>query len=90
MRTVEHCDLYMLEASATSEEFASARSKTREAWISVFEEDVPVVEGMARGRRSPAYTGGAFSPVLETGSMAFYEWMHAHREPALSVRMHSA
>ena len=43
----------------------------------MFEEDVPVVEGMQRGRRSPGYCGGAFSPVLETGSIAFYDWLRS-------------
>jgi hypothetical protein len=31
---------------------------------------------MHRGRGSPAYEGGVFSPVLEQGSMNFYDWMH--------------
>ena len=75
-RTREVCDLYFFEDAAQSQAHAIARDRTRSAWVSVFEEDIPVVEGMHRGRRSPAYTGGTFSPVLEAASMNFYDWMH--------------
>jgi len=75
-RTREVCNLYFLEAACESQAYAAARERTRAAWVSVFEEDIPVVEGMQRGRASPAYQGGVFSPVLEQGSMNFHGWLH--------------
>jgi choline monooxygenase len=41
----------------------------------VFEEDVGVVEGMQRGRASPAFTGGVFSPAMEQATNAFHRWV---------------
>ncbi len=86
-RTREVCEIYYVEDAAESQAFALARERTRSAWISVFEEDIPVVEGMHRGRRSPAYTGGAFSPALEAASMNFYRWLHGEGAPAPRARM---
>jgi hypothetical protein len=33
-----------------------------------------VVEGMQRGRASPAFAGGAFSPVMDPPSHCFHKW----------------
>ena len=75
-RTREVCNLYFVDEACESQAYAAARERTLATWTSVFEEDIPVVEGMYRGRGSPAYDGGVFSPVLEQGSMNFYDWMH--------------
>ncbi len=80
-RTREVCDLFFVEEAAESQAHALARERTRRAWIAVFEEDIPVVEGMHRGRSSPAYDGGAFSPVLEAASVNFYQWLHQGGAP---------
>ena len=44
-------------------------------WHEVFLEDVFVVEGMQRGRASPAFSGGVFSPVMDEATHAFHQWV---------------
>ena len=34
-----------------------------------------MVEGMQRGRASPAYKGGVLSPALERTTHCFYRWV---------------
>jgi len=41
----------------------------------IFQEDIGVVEGMQRGRQSPAFRGGAFSPVMDPPTHCFHKWV---------------
>jgi len=41
----------------------------------VFAEDRESVEGMQRGRQSPGYDGGRFSPVMDTPTHAIHKWI---------------
>ncbi|WP_375688259.1 aromatic ring-hydroxylating dioxygenase subunit alpha [Pseudooceanicola sp. LIPI14-2-Ac024] len=45
-----------------------------EVWIDTNDEDRQVVEDNQRGINSPAYEPGPYSPIHETGVMAFIEW----------------
>ena len=54
-------------------------------WKTVFQEDIGVVEGMQRGRLSPAFKGGLFSPVLDESTHHFHLWL-AHQYRADYVR----
>ncbi len=74
-RTREEMHIFYLDGAADSETFAESRHTTREAWRAVFLEDVGVVEGMQRGRHSPAFTGGVFSPVMDPPSHCFHKWV---------------
>ena len=38
-------------------------------------EDVTAIEGMQKGRSSPAYNGGNFSPVMDTPTLMFHKWV---------------
>ncbi|MGR3540210.1 MAG: aromatic ring-hydroxylating oxygenase subunit alpha [Hasllibacter sp.] len=46
-------------------------------WRLVFEEDLPVVEGMQKGRACPGFDGGRLSPVMEGPTAAFHAWARA-------------
>jgi len=39
------------------------------------DEDVDVVERMQKGRQSPAFTGGAFSPRMDPPTHCFHKWL---------------
>ena len=64
-RTIEHLDIYYFADEAMGEGCAELREANTQQWRGIFEEDRFVVEGMQRGRASPAYKGGVLSPVLE-------------------------
>jgi choline monooxygenase len=40
----------------------------------VFAEDISVVEGMQRGRASPAFDGGLFTPLMDVPTHHFHQW----------------
>ena len=44
-------------------------------WRVVFGEDIDAVEGMQRGRLSPGYGGGVFSPVMDNPTHHFHQWV---------------
>ncbi|MDX1402391.1 MAG: aromatic ring-hydroxylating dioxygenase subunit alpha [Kiloniellales bacterium] len=73
-RTREHIELYYLPEAAETDEYGDLRRNNIEAWREVFSEDVGVVEAMQRGRASPAFTGGAFSPVMDGPTYCFHKW----------------
>lgn len=73
-RTLEHVDIYYFAEEALDEPRAEARRANAALWRGIFEEDRSVVEGMQRGRASPAYRGGVLSPVMEGATHAFYRW----------------
>ena len=80
-RTIETIQLYYVGDAAVGDENAAARRTMREGWREVFVEDVSVCEGMQQGRASPAFDGGAFSPVLDVPTHVFHRWV-AQRLPA--------
>ena len=74
-RTIERWRSYFVDAAADAEEFESARSAIQERWAGILGEDVAVVEGMQRGRTSPAFEGGIFAPVLDLPLLHFHRWV---------------
>ena len=81
-KTVENVHLYY-PVPDTDEEM---RSKNTHLWKLVFEEDIFVVEGMQKGRHGPAFDGGRFSPVMDSPTHCFHDWVagkvQAHRATA--------
>jgi choline monooxygenase len=73
-RTVEHLELYYVGDQALDDAYAPIRSANLRAWKQVFAEDVGVVERMQRGRASPAFDGGVFSPVMDVPTHCFHKW----------------
>lgn len=81
-RTREHVRLLFVGDAAVDDEHAAARESTLQSWKTVFEEDVSMVEGMQRGRESPAYHGGVFSPVQDVPTHHFHQWVARRFVPA--------
>ncbi len=77
--TVEHIHLYYAEPDTD----AALRAKNTAQWKEVFEEDIFVVEGMQRGRHADQFDGGRFSPVMDSPTHCFHDWVagkiEAHR-----------
>ena len=75
-QTKEHFELYYVgEESASSEEYKEIRKKNFSFWKEVMDEDVKAIEGMQKGRASPSYNGGNFSPVMDTPTHMFHKWI---------------
>ncbi|MGI9449372.1 MAG: aromatic ring-hydroxylating oxygenase subunit alpha [Geminicoccaceae bacterium] len=74
-KTVEHVEVYLTDPKALGDQMADLRRTLRDMWHEVFVEDVVVVEGMQRGRASPAFEGGVFSPVMDEATHAFHVWV---------------
>ena len=51
------------------------RAELKRFWRTVFEEDIFAIESMQEGRRSPAYDGGIFSPVMDGPTATFHRWI---------------
>lgn len=73
--TREHLRVYYVGDAATREDYAPARTATLESWRTVFSEDIGAVEGLQRGRRSPAFAGGVFSPIMDAPTHHFHRWV---------------
>ena len=74
-RTIERMDIYYFADEALDEAHTELRRANARLWQGIFEEDRFVVEGMQRGRASPAYKGGVLSPALERTTHCFYRWV---------------
>lgn len=81
-RTEEHIHLYY----ATETTDPDMRAKNSTLWKLVFEEDIFVVQGMQRGRHAAGFDGGRFSPVMDSPTHCFHDWvasqMTAYRSQA--------
>jgi choline monooxygenase len=73
-KTIEHLRLMYVGDEALAPEYEASRQATLAAWKEVFCEDVLVVEGMQKGRASPGFDGGKFSPVLDNPTHYFHKW----------------
>ena len=73
-RTLEKLQLSYVGPTSGGDQYAACRSAVLESWKVGFGEDVFAVEGMQDGRKSPAFTGGVFSPVLDGPTHHFHMW----------------
>ncbi|MDG1366989.1 MAG: aromatic ring-hydroxylating dioxygenase subunit alpha [Acidimicrobiales bacterium] len=73
-RSIDVLQIYYFDERALSADMATVRAQRTEAWKEVFTEDLAVVEGMQRGRHSPAFDGGRFSEVMDATSHHFARW----------------
>ena len=74
--TREHFEMYYVgDESASSDEYKEIRKKNFLFWQDVMSEDIAAIEGMQKGRASPAYNGGNFSPVMDTPTHMFHKWI---------------
>jgi len=70
-KTTEHVHLYY----ASPETDDRLRTKNSAMWKEVFEEDIFVVEGMQKGRHAVHFDGGRFSPVMDSPTHCFHDWV---------------
>lgn len=73
-RTVESIEIFYADPSALAPEMADLRRAHAALWKEVFVEDIGVVEGMQRGRQSPGFDGGRFSPAMDEPTHVFHDW----------------
>ena len=80
--TIEHVHLYY----SVPDSDGGLRDRNTRLWKSVFEEDIFVVEGMQKGRHAEMFDGGRFSPVMDSPTHVFHQWVagkvQAHRSLA--------
>ncbi len=74
-RTLEKLQLGYVGSEAVGDAYEACRAAVLNSWKVVFGEDVFAVEGMQRGRRSPGFKGGVFSPVLDAPTHHFHNWV---------------
>jgi len=70
-KTFERMDLYYFGDGATSPVYQDLRRKNRDRMLDIFEEDRDMIEGMQRGRQSPAFRGGALAPGMDQPAHCF-------------------
>jgi len=73
--TVEHVRISYVGDDALGESYQTHRKKLLDAWTGVFKEDIFAVERMQKGRSSPGYQGGVFSPVMDAPTVHFHQWV---------------
>ena len=73
--TLEKLEISYVGHAAAGDRYEAARAAVLESWCVVFGEDIAAVEGMQAGRKSPAFNGGVFSPVLDNPTYHFHQWI---------------
>ena len=66
---------YVGEEAALSDKYKLLREQNFNQWHNIQSEDLMIIEGMQEGRKSPAYNGGNFSPVLDNPTHHFNKWV---------------
>ncbi len=74
-RTVEHVGIWYADPEVTGGAWAEMRAANAGMWREVFAEDVFVVEGMQKGRHASGFDGGKFSPVMDSPTHCFHDWV---------------
>lgn len=74
-QTREHLEIYYIGDASADPRFDEVKAANRAAWATVFAEDVGVVERMQKGRSSPGYDGGVFSPAMDGPTHCFHRWL---------------
>lgn len=77
MLTRERVAISYFDESSADETHARLRAGNAALWRQVFEEDIFAVEGMQRGRDSPGFGGGVFSPAMDGPTHDFHRWVAA-------------
>ncbi|MBX2886819.1 MAG: aromatic ring-hydroxylating dioxygenase subunit alpha [Granulosicoccus sp.] len=73
--TTEHVRILYVGDEAQSATYALHRETTLTNWENVFREDIFAVERMQKGRLSPGFTGGVFSPEMDGPTLHFHRWV---------------
>lgn len=81
-KSIEHLQLFYVGDEATGDAYAHCRQATLESWRVVFAEDIDAVEGMQKGRHSPGFGGGVFSPEMDLPTHFFQQWLASRLKQA--------
>ena len=73
-RTIGHFEIYYVGDAPLGDTYAPLRASNSRGWRAVFAEDQDIVERLQRGRASPAFGGGVFSPVMDGPTHCFHKW----------------
>ncbi len=73
-RTIERMNLYFVGDQPLAAEFDIVRKAVTAEWLQIWSEDQEIVERMQRGRNSPAFQGGVFSPALDAATHQLHRW----------------
>jgi len=79
----ERLQILYTGAALTQADYAASRDAVLQSWDKVFREDIFVVEGMQKGRSSPAYNGGVLTPVQDIPTHNFHSWVARQYKSAL-------
>ena len=74
-QTLEHVEIYYASKTAIGPEFADLRIANTTLWQGVLDEDIFVIEGMQKGRHAVHFDGGKFSPVMDSPTWCFHQWV---------------
>ncbi len=80
----EDLEIFYIGEEASTEKYQSSRAAQLEAWREVFSEDIFAVAGMQLGRESSGFDGGVFSPVLDTPTHHFHQWVARSMKKAIA------
>ena len=79
-QTRERLQFYYADSDGIGDSYRERRENLHAAWSVVFSEDISVVEGMQRGRASPAFDGGLFTPLMDLPTHHFHQWFLSRME----------
>jgi choline monooxygenase len=79
-QTRERLQFLYADTGAMGDSHRARRKSLHAAWSVVFAEDISVVEGMQRGRASPAFDGGLFTPLMDVPTHHFHQWFLSRLE----------
>ena len=71
----EEVRIFYIGEAASGDGYAAARQANRAAWQKVFDEDINAIEELQRGRASPGFRGGVFSPTMDAPTHHFHRWV---------------
>ena len=74
-KSIEHVSIYYAKKPKEMTHLKNLIDKNAHFWKEVFLEDVGVIEGMQRGRKGLMFDGGKFSPVMDSATHCFHQWV---------------
>jgi len=74
-KTREETRLYCVGDESLDPRFEKLREGQHRFWTEVFAEDIGVVTGMQAGRESIGFDGGVLTPLMETATARFHQWV---------------
>ena len=74
-QTREETRLYCVGDESLEPRYQELRERQHQFWSEVFAEDIGVVLGMQAGRASSGFDGGVLTPLMETATARFHQWV---------------